>query len=165
MESKESQAGQLTELFLEMPNAGLLLFNLLMIAVLPALGEELIFRGIIQRGLMKHSINPHLSIWIAAVLFSAIHLQFYGFVPRMLMGVAMGYLFFWSGNLWYPIIAHFTNNAMSIILSYGIQHKQIQPEIETAGIDNGTVASFSLLFCLMLLYLFKQHQSLQKHQA
>lgn len=165
MESKESQAGQLTAIFLDMPNVGLLLFNLLMIAVLPAVGEELIFRGIIQRGLTKHAINPHLSIWIAAALFSAIHLQFFGFFPRLLMGVAMGYLFFWSGNLWYPIIAHFTNNAVSIILSFGIQHNHIQPEIETAGIDNGTVASFSLVFCMMLLYLFQQHQSLQKHKA
>lgn len=162
MEGKESEAGKLTELFLDMPNVGLLLFNLLMIAVLPALGEELIFRGIIQKGLMKR-FNAHLAIWIAAALFSAIHLQFFGFVPRLLMGVAMGYLYFWSGNLWYPIIAHFTNNALSIILAYGIQHGSIDPQIETAGLDNGVVASFSLVFCMMLLYLFKQNQTVEGH--
>ena len=163
MQSKETHAGQLTEMFLNMPSVGLLIFNLIMIAVLPAIGEELIFRGIVQRGLHKQFGNPHLAIWLAAILFSAIHLQFFGFVPRMLMGVAMGYLLFWSGNLWYPIIAHLTNNAVSVIIAFGIQHGHIAPEIETAGLDNGTIASFSLVFCMMLLFLFKQHQHLSRH--
>jgi membrane protease YdiL (CAAX protease family) len=165
MQGKESQAGKLTELFLDMPSVGLLFFNLVMIALLPAVGEELIFRGIIQLGLHRQFGNAHVAIWVSAALFSAIHLQFFGFVPRMLMGVAMGYLLFWSGNLWYPIIAHLTNNAMSVVLSYGIQHGQIDAEIETAGLENGTVASFSLVFCLVLLYLFKQHQDSRAHTA
>lgn len=159
MQTKESNAQELTELFLDMPTIWLLLFNLLMIAVLPAIGEELIFRGIVQRGLHRQFGNAHLAIWISAALFSAIHLQFFGFVPRMLMGVAMGYLLFWSGNLWYPIIAHLTNNAMSVILAYGIQHGHIEAEIEHVGLTNGTLASFSLVFCFMLLYLFKQHET------
>ncbi|MDA9120473.1 CPBP family intramembrane metalloprotease [Flavobacteriales bacterium] len=159
LEGKESQAGVVTKLFLDMPNVGLLLLNLIMIALLPALGEELIFRGIMQRGLQKR-INPHLAIWLTAILFSAVHMQFLGFVPRMLMGVAMGYLLFWSGNLWYPIIAHFTNNAMAVGMTYGIQHNSIDSALESAGTDNPTLAAFSLLFCLILLYLFKQHQGL-----
>lgn len=161
MRSKEEQAGSLTAQFLDMPNVGLLLFNLFMIALLPAVGEELIFRGIIQRGLSRQFRNPHVAIWVAAILFSAIHMQFFGFVPRMLMGVAMGYLFYWSGNLWYPIIAHFTNNALAVAISYGIQHGSIQPEIETAGLDNAAIAGFSLAFCLMLLFLFKQFQNIR----
>ena len=161
MKTKELQAGELTGMFLDMPNVGLLIFNLIMIALLPALGEELIFRGIMQRGLYKMSKNPHLAIWIAAVLFSAMHLQFLGFVPRLLMGVSMGYLFYWSGNLWYPIIAHFTNNAMAVVLAFGIQNGYIRPEIEQAGLNNMGLAAFSLLFCFMLLYLFKQHQTSQ----
>lgn len=159
MLGKESQASELTKLFLDMPSLGILFFNLVMIALLPALGEELIFRGIVQRGLIKQTGNPHLAIWVAAALFSAIHLQFFGFVPRMLMGVAMGYLLLWSGNLWYPIVAHFTNNAMSVVLAYGIQHRSIDPKIENLGLDNGAIASFSLVFCMMLLYIFKQHQA------
>lgn len=158
MQRKEANAGELTQLFLDMPSWGLLVFNLIMIAVLPAVGEELIFRGVIQRGLQRQFGNPHLAIWLAAALFSAIHLQFFGFVPRMLMGVAMGYLLFWSGNLWYPIIAHFTNNALSVVVAYGIQQGQINPEIEELGLESGTLASFSLIFCMMLLYLFMQHQ-------
>lgn len=156
MSLKEEKAGTLTSLFLEMPTVELLLFNLLMIAVLPAVGEELIFRGVIQRGLGNLVGNYHVAIWITAILFSAIHMQFFGFVPRMLMGAAMGYLLLWSGNLWYPIIAHLTNNGLSVILAFGIQHGHIQPNIENAGLDNFGLAGFSLLFCLMLMYLFKQ---------
>ena len=158
MQGKETNASELTQLFLNMPSWGLLIFNLIMIALLPALGEELIFRGIIQRGLHRQLGNPHVGIWLAAALFSAIHFQFFGFVPRMLMGVAMGYLLFWSGNLWYPIIAHFTNNALSVILAFGVQHGNIEPAIENTGLDNGSIASFSLIFCIVLLYLLKQHE-------
>ena len=157
LEGKETQAGDMTRLFLDMPHVGLLVLNLIMIALLPAVGEELIFRGIMQRGLQK-MVNPHLAIWLAAMLFSAVHMQFLGFIPRMLMGVAMGYLFYWSGNLWYPIIAHFTNNAMAVIMAYGIQHRSIVPSLENAGTNDPMIAAFSLLFCLMLLYIFKQHQ-------
>lgn len=156
MSLKEQKANTLTSMFLDMPTVWLLLFNLLMIAILPALGEELIFRGIIQPAFQRLTGNPHIAIWVTAVIFSAVHLQFFGFIPRMLMGVAMGYLFFWSGNLWYPIIAHLTNNGLSVLLSYGIQNGAVNPEIELAGIENLSLAGFSLLFCLMLLYLFKQ---------
>ena len=158
MHGKEAETGDLTKSFLNMPNVGLLILNLLMIGLLPALGEELIFRGVLQGGLQRYWKNPHLAIWVTAIVFSAVHFQFLGFVPRMLMGAAMGYLFFWSGNLWYPIIAHFTNNAMAVVLSYGIQHGSVRSEIENAGIENETMAALSLLFCLMLLYVFKKHQ-------
>lgn len=164
LEGKESQAGEITKLFLDMPNVGLLVLNLIMIALLPAVGEELIFRGIMQRGLQKR-VNPHVAIWLTAILFSAVHMQFLGFVPRMLMGVAMGYLLFWSCNLWYPIIAHFTNNAMAVGLTYGIQHNSIDSTLESAGTENPTLAAFSLVFCLLLLYLFRQHQESQGHEA
>ncbi|MCF8465255.1 MAG: CPBP family intramembrane metalloprotease, partial [Flavobacteriales bacterium] len=157
LEVKEFQAGVMTKLFLDMPNLGLLILNLVMIALLPAIGEELIFRGILQRGLQK-IVNPHLAIWLSAMLFSAVHMQFLGFVPRVLMGVGMGYLFFWSGNLWYPIVAHFTNNALAVGMAYGIQHHLIHPNLESAGTDNISLAGFSLMFCLMILYLFKQFQ-------
>ncbi|MBI1287173.1 MAG: CPBP family intramembrane metalloprotease [Flavobacteriales bacterium] len=158
MEQKEQSAGKLTELFLDMPSVWFLVLNVVMIGLLPAVGEELIFRGIIQRGLQKQIGNPHAAIWLAAILFSAFHFQFLGFVPRMLMGVAMGYLLYWSGNLWYPIIAHFTNNASAVILNYGIQHGDVDSAMDQAGTGNSTMAVFSLVFCMMLLYLFKRHQ-------
>lgn len=156
MAEKEETIGELQQRFLAMPTVWHLLFNLFMMAVLPALGEELVFRGVLQRGLQNWIGNVHLSVWIAAVLFSAVHMQFLGFVPRMLMGVALGYLFVWSGSLIYPIIAHFVNNATAIALTYGIQHDSIKPELETVGSSETMVAVFSMLFAFMLLFLFKQ---------
>lgn len=158
MHDKEEQAGEMTKLLLNMPHVGVLLFNLFMIALVPAVGEELIFRGIVQRGIIKQWANVHAGIWFAAILFSAFHFQFLGFVPRLLMGVAMGYLYYWSNNLWYPIIAHFTNNAVAVILAYGMQHGSVDGSLENIGIGNLSIATFSLIFCMMLLYLFRQHQ-------
>jgi len=95
-----------------------LLFNLLTIAILPAIGEELLFRGIIQTNLEKGIKNPHLAIWLTALIFSFIHFQFQGFIPRVLLGAILGYLFVWSRNLWIPIIAHLVYNASQIFLQY-----------------------------------------------
>jgi len=81
--------------------------NLLVIAILPALGEELVFRGVIQQKIAEQ-ISVHGAIWLTAILFSTIHLQFQGFLPRMLLGAVLGYLFFWSKNLWIPIFAQTT---------------------------------------------------------
>jgi hypothetical protein len=96
-----------------------------------------------------------LAVWAAAILFSAIHVQFLGFVPRVLMGAGLGYLFLWSGNLWYPIIAHFSNNALAVVLSYLQQHGMGKQQLEVIGVGEPTLAMFSLAFCLVLLHLFK----------
>lgn len=98
-----------------------LLFNLLTIAILPAIGEELLFRGIIQTNIEKGVKNPHIAIWLTALIFSFIHFQFQGFIPRVLLGALLGYLFVWSHNLWLPIIAHLIYNASQILLQYGHQ--------------------------------------------
>ncbi|WP_316799150.1 CPBP family intramembrane glutamic endopeptidase [Pedobacter frigidisoli] len=95
--------------------------NLIMIAVLPAIGEELMFRGGIQRSLSKAFKSPHVAIWLTAIIFSAIHVQFYGFVPRMLLGAGFGYLYYFSGNLWYAIVAHFLNNAYAVCAAFYMQ--------------------------------------------
>jgi membrane protease YdiL (CAAX protease family) len=152
---KEKRAELLTVQFLHMPDVGLLVLNIFMMALLPALGEELLFRGVVQRALTGSNLNAHLAVWLSAILFSAIHMQFYGFIPRMLMGAALGYLFLWSGNLWYPIIAHFTNNAMAVILAYMSQHGQLRTNMDAVGIQDSTVAAFSVAFCLMVLFLFR----------
>ena len=94
------------------------LFGLLVIAVLPAIGEELAFRGMIQPAVHRLTGNMHLAIWITAAFFSAFHLQFLGFIPRLMLGAVFGYLMVWSGNLWLPIIAHFANNALGVTFLY-----------------------------------------------
>jgi len=93
-------------------------FNLLVLAIVPAIGEELLFRGYLQQKFEKWLGKPQLAIIITAILFSAIHLQFQGFLPRFILGLVLGYFMYWSGSLWLPIIAHFCNNAMAVIFVY-----------------------------------------------
>lgn len=95
-----------------------LLFNLLVIAVIPAIGEEMVFRGVIQRKLEEWIGNPVYAIWIAAIIFSGFHVQLEGFFPRLLLGALLGYLFYWSKSLWLPIIIHFLNNGLQILVMY-----------------------------------------------
>lgn len=153
---KEAHLTELTSGFLKMPHMGWLALNLFMVALLPALGEELLFRGVLQPAVSRWSGNIHVGVWVAAFLFSAIHMQFFGFVPRLLMGALLGYLLLWSGNLWYPIVAHFCNNAMAIVFSY-MEQQGMAAGTQTGdfGIADPLLASFSLVFVLMLLYLFR----------
>jgi len=99
----------------------LLLFNIFAMALLPAIFEEFLFRGTIQPFFTKWFANKHIAILVTAFIFSAIHLQFYGFIPRFLLGIYLGYLWFWGKSLWLPVIAHFLHNAISLILDYAEQ--------------------------------------------
>ena len=127
MKTQEETAKTLTDQFMHVTTFGGLIINLLLMAVLPAISEELTFRSVLMN-LFKAKGDeamrregesvPHLAIWCSAILFSAIHLQFYGFVPRMLMGALFGYMLVWTGSLWTPILMHFTNNAMAVILYF-----------------------------------------------
>jgi membrane protease YdiL (CAAX protease family) len=118
MKDSEESAAKLTELFLTMNSPFDLIINLIMIAFIPAIGEELLFRGIIQRLFHQWSKNAHVAVWISAILFSAMHMQFYGFLPRMVLGAILGYMLVWGGSLWLPIIAHFVNNAAAVLFIY-----------------------------------------------
>ena len=119
MKTQEETAKNLTDQFMHVTTFGGLIINLLLMAVLPAISEELTFRGVLMNLFKaKGESVPHLAIWCSAILFSAIHLQFYGFVPRMLMGALFGYMLVWTGSLWTPILMHFTNNAMAVILYF-----------------------------------------------
>ena len=127
MKTQEETAKTLTDQFMHVTTFGGLIINLLLMAVLPAISEELTFRGVLMNlfkvkgdeAMRREGESvPHLAIWCSAILFSAIHLQFYGFVPRMLMGALFGYMLVWTGSLWTPILMHFTNNAMAVILYF-----------------------------------------------
>lgn len=114
----ESQAEETLKTILEMNSPFGFLINLLVIAILPGIGEELIFRGIAQKHIGGWLKNPVVGIWIAAFIFSAIHMQFEGFFPRMILGAILGYLYYWTKNLWVPIIVHAFNNGIQVILIY-----------------------------------------------
>ena len=114
LRAMEEAASVLTERFLQADNLGGLLINIGLMALLPALSEELSFRGTLQQVLGRN----HVAVWLTAIIFSAIHMQFFGFIPRMLMGAMFGYIFLWSGSLWIPILMHFTNNSLAVIAYY-----------------------------------------------
>lgn len=118
MKNTESQAAKLTNAFLSDQSAGGLLLNIFMIALLPAITEEVLFRGVLARLLGEWTRSRHWAVVISAFIFAAIHLQFYGFLPRFLLGVAFGYLYFWTRNLWVPIMAHLINNLGSVLAEY-----------------------------------------------
>jgi hypothetical protein len=154
---------KIVESFLKMNNLGDLLFNLLVIAIVPAIGEELLFRGYLQQSFSKWLSNPHVAIIVTAVLFSAIHLHFQAFFPRLILGVLLGYLFYWSGSLWLPILAHFTNNAQAVIISYptfkvdsGVYSVLSDVEVDPM------MALFSFASVVVLLFMFYKTVSIKK---
>lgn len=119
MRQMEERAADLLKMMLDASNFGGLMISVLVIALGAALSEEVIFRGILLH-LFRKRWNVHVAIWVSAFLFSLIHFQIYGFVPRMLMGALFGYLAVWSGSLLLPIIAHFTNNACVVVADYAL---------------------------------------------
>lgn len=148
MKASEKQIAEITMKMLNVHTVSGLLFNILLIAIIPALGEELFFRATIQR-IFTEWRKAVWGIWIAAFVFSAIHLQFYGFVPRLLLGAFFGYLYVWSGSLWLPIVAHFVNNAVAVLFYY-LQYNGVQlPDIDRLG--TGDTLWLGLLSALLVI--------------
>lgn len=114
----EDQTEEMLKSLLKMENAGALLVNLTIIALLPALGEELMFRGVIQQQLMRRIADPRLALLLSAAIFSFAHFQFEGFLPRMLLGLLLGWLYWRTHNFWVVVLAHFFNNGLQIVGQY-----------------------------------------------
>jgi membrane protease YdiL (CAAX protease family) len=147
IKSMEETAGKLTNLFLTGGDSLTLALNLFMIAVLPALGEEFLFRGLIQRLLTELSNNKQVGIWLAAFLFSFIHFQFYGFLPRFLLGLYFGYLLVWSSSIWVPVTGHFINNGVAVLY----YHFATKPMGETTMDKLGTSKEFNYVLYLSMI--------------
>lgn len=156
MRESEDRAAVATKTLTTFSTTGQLITALLVIALLPAIGEELLFRGVLQRNLIRLTGGIHAGIWLTAVLFSAIHVQFYGFVPRMLLGALFGYLYAWSGNLWVPMLAHFVNNGFTVLMVYLYQHKQVSVDIERTDSVPWYAATLSLVSTVLLLAYFRR---------
>lgn len=159
MKSKEEQAAELTELFLKTDSFGGLAINLLIVAIIPAIGEELLFRGALLRLFREMTKSSHLAVIITAFLFSAIHFQFYGFLPRFLLGLILGYSFVFSRNLWAPIFLHFVNNASSVIVYYLHYNGYIKISMENFGASPNLVYIIgSLLATIWLMIILYQKE-------
>lgn len=128
----EDNAAELTRQMLDVNSTSALLLNLLVMAVIPALGEELFCRGALQN-IFSEKFNKYTAVWIVAVIFSLIHFQMYGFLPRMVLGAVLGYLLVWSGSLWLPILVHFINNATIVLASYFGRESEMLDAMENIG--------------------------------
>ncbi len=152
MRAMEDNATKATEAILQMKSISMLLVNLFVIAVVPAICEEFIFRGAIQRVIFRLKSNPHIAIWLSAFIFSAIHFQFFGFIPRLLLGAAFGYIYFWTGSIWYAVFAHFLNNGYAVVVAFYLQanNKSI------SSVDEMTVPWYGyIISAILTLVLFK----------
>ena len=128
----EDSAEKLTEQMLNVDTVGGLLFNLIVIALIPAVGEELTFRGVLQQGLTRR-MNPHIAIFLSSAIFSFIHFQFYGFLPRLFLGMLLGYMFYTSGALWTCMLMHFLNNGSAVVVYYLNNKGIINVDVEHLG--------------------------------
>ena len=154
LKQMEDMAGDLTERMLKVDTIGGLLMNLLVIALIPAIGEELTFRGVVQQSLVKGCKNAHVGIILSAAIFSFIHFQFYGFLPRMFLGIILGYMFYYSGSLWTSILMHFINNGSAVVVSYIQCKNNIDVDVEHFGAtDSVWVLSASLIVTVGLIVL------------
>lgn len=158
----EKLAEEQTRLLLNMEQPQELLVCLLVMALIPAIGEEMIFRAGLQRILTQGTGRIHLSIWLSAVIFSALHLQFYGFIPRMGLGVLLGYLFAASGNLWWSVTAHFLNNAFAILMYYFQQHHRLK--LTEEQLAQGPWYGYLVLSFILIVLLVAMWRS-QKRNA
>lgn len=132
-----------------------LIFNLIIIALIPAIGEELTFRGVIQQSFAKYLKNEHVAVWLAAIIFSATHLQFFGFFPRMLLGVVLGYIFLYGKSLIASIFCHFMNNAFIIIYAYVSDPETALASESSHNMTHGTIAASILLLCVTIFILMR----------
>ena len=151
------------EAFLRMSTIWDLVYTILVIAVVPAIGEELLFRGYFQQKISKWLKDPNAAILITAFLFSAIHFHFEGIIPRFVLGILLGYLYYWSGSLWLPILAHFVNNAQGVIFSYPLFNidSGVYSLISESKVDP-ILGLFSFASVSFLLYVIYQNLRIKK---
>ncbi len=157
--NQENQLADLTKMLTNFQSFGEFALAFIVVGVLAGVCEEFLFRGIVQRELWRGSGNIHLAIWVSAFIFSAIHMQFFGFVPRVLLGALFGYLYYWSGNLIVPIAAHLFNNGFSLIMLYLFQQKIINTDIEKPEAAPWPAVIGCALISIGLLYFFKKRFS------
>lgn len=154
MHEQQDSVDHVLEMMTADTHISTLILNLLVCALLPAVSEELFFRGSLQQLLHHWFKNSHAAIWVTGFIFSAIHLQIDGFVARWLLGVYLGYLLVWSGSLWVPILAHFLHNALSIIIQHivTVNGTITEENFTFSSILSTIVALLFLVFFIYLIY-------------
>lgn len=150
MRAMEDNAQTSIKQLIGSPTVGGLIISILIVGLFAGFSEELLFRGALQR-LFSFRMNTHVAIWLAAFIFSAFHLQFYGFIPRLLLGAFFGYLVVWSGSLWLPIIAHIFNNSLVVIAGWLTESKTMESDINNLGTNLADTTDIVLVVVSIIL--------------
>lgn len=161
LKASEELAGRMTNAFLSGTTTLDLLVNLFVVALVPAIAEELLFRGALQRFIKFCFGNTHAAVLSAAIIFSAFHGQIYGFLPRMVLGMLLGYLFAYSGSLWPAVLAHFINNTISVLIT----HYKLEETGWAIFNESYHFPVYAILLsavaCVSLVYLMSRNQQQQ----
>ena len=142
------------------------IMNILIIGALTGIGEEFFFRGALQKMLIWCRVNHHIAIWTAAFIFSALHFQFFGFVPRLLLGAFFGYIYWWSGSIWVNAFAHALNNSLVIISNWCINKGLLSEEFDSIGVnDRGfpMAAVSSMIIVAAIIFILNSKGILAGH--
>ncbi|WP_338791084.1 CPBP family intramembrane glutamic endopeptidase [Bernardetia sp. MNP-M8] len=154
MREKEDAAQTLTLFMTDFASPMQAILGFIVVAILAGLTEEVFFRGVVQPLFQNLTKNKHAAIWITAIIFSAIHFQFYGFIPRMLLGALFGYLYIYTNNITVPIWAHILNNGLTLILFLFVDKEMLNaPAMETN--DFATMIPLGILSILLCVGILK----------
>jgi membrane protease YdiL (CAAX protease family) len=158
LNSPGNSAQKISEALMKGDSVFSLLLSAFVISIVPAVSEELIFRGVIQKLFIDLAKNKHFGIILTATLFSAMHMDVAGFIPRFALGAMLGYLYVWSGSIYLPIIAHFTNNLLAFLLEVGKNNHALSFDPDRLGIAPGQemVLGISVFFTWGLLFLIRK---------
>ena len=159
--NKEKELEKITIFLVSFENNWEFLFGILSIALIPGICEEYLFRGVLQKNFYLISKNIHIAVWLSAFFFSALHLQFYGFFPRMLLGVLFGYIYYWSGSIVYPMIAHIFNNFFSLTIFYFSQKGLLNENFEVSVNSSPKIPMVLIIISAVLfigfMYLLRKY--------
>ena len=156
MRDMETQLMELTVFLTDFQSIPELLTGILVIGVFAGVGEELFFRGLIQPKMQVYFRSPHWGIWVTAFIFSAIHAQFFGFFPRLFLGALFGYLYHYTGSLFYPILGHILNNALTLLLVYGSNQGFIDLDVQATDTVSYPAALVGFLVLILGFLYFKK---------
>lgn len=163
LKGMEDKLAETTKFFTNFTSFWQFLLAFLVIAVIAGIGEELIFRGLIMRKILLGTGNPHIAIWVSAFIFAVIHFQFYGILPRMMLGVLFGYFYLWTGNIRVPIFAHIFNNGLAVTIMYLHNIGIVKTDLESMDDVPMSIVGFSLIATIGLMFLLKNY-TLQKKE-